>query len=76
VESSPFEREENNHDQDSIYTDEVHVDILTKFILTIAIIAVLPAAEVAPCLTTLTGTQGGPSVFNGLEGSGRTLIIR
>src|SRR6266852_2250656 len=32
------------------------------------------AAQAAPCLTvTLTGTQGGPSVFNGQAGAG-TLV--
>src|SRR5690349_1372615 len=32
------------------------------------------SAQAAPCLTmTLTGTQGGPSAFNGLAGAG-TLV--
>ena len=36
--------------------------------------AAAPAAEAAPCLiVTLTGTQGGPPVFNGLAGAG-TLV--
>jgi ribonuclease Z len=36
--------------------------------------ALTTAAQAAPCLTvTLTGTQGGPSVFNGLAGAG-TLV--
>src|SRR5690242_6820746 len=36
--------------------------------------AFAPAAQAAPCLiVTLTGTQGGPSVFNGLAGAG-TLV--
>ena len=48
--------------------------VATKFILTIAVIAAVPAAEAAPCLmVTLTGTQGGPSVFNGQAGAG-TLV--
>src|SRR5256886_7991720 len=34
----------------------------------------VPMAEAAPCLiVTLTGTQGGPSVFNGQAGAG-TLV--
>ena len=34
----------------------------------------LPTADAAPCLVvTLTGTQGGPEVFNGLAGAG-TLV--
>src|SRR6266850_3796255 len=37
-------------------------------------IAAVPMAEAAPCLmVTLTGTQGGPSVFNGQAGAG-TLV--
>src|SRR5438034_1599533 len=39
-----------------------------------ALSALTTAAQAAPCLiVTLTGTQGGPSVFNGLAGSG-TLV--
>src|SRR5947209_14678281 len=34
----------------------------------------VPTAQAAPCLmVTLTGTQAGPSVFNGLAGAG-TLV--
>src|SRR5437870_6968867 len=37
-------------------------------------IAAVPMADAAPCLmVTLTGTQGGPSVFNGQAGAG-TLV--
>src|SRR5437879_2484698 len=37
-------------------------------------VAPVPLAEAAPCLmVTLTGTQGGPSVFNGQAGAG-TLV--
>src|SRR5919197_3042530 len=37
-------------------------------------VAPVPMAEAAPCLmVTLTGTQGGPSVFNGQAGAG-TLV--
>src|SRR5437763_10391582 len=40
----------------------------------IVLAAVATTAQAAPCLTvTLTGTQGGPSVFNGLAGAG-TLV--
>jgi ribonuclease Z len=40
----------------------------------IALSALAPAAQAAPCLTvTLTGTQGGPTVFNGQAGAG-TLV--
>jgi ribonuclease Z len=40
----------------------------------IVLAAFTTAAQAAPCLTvTLTGTQGGPSVFNGLAGAG-TLV--
>src|SRR6266705_4868015 len=40
----------------------------------IALTAFTPAAQANPCLiVTLTGTQGGPSVFNGLAGAG-TLV--
>ena len=43
-------------------------------ILTLVGITAAPAAQAAPCLVvTLTGTQGGPSAFNGLAGSG-TLV--
>ena len=35
-------------------------------------VAPVPMAEAAPCLmVTLTGTQGGPSVFKGQAGAGR-----
>src|ERR671931_728134 len=37
-------------------------------------VAPVPMTEAAPCLmVTLTGTQGGPSVFNGQAGAG-TLV--
>jgi ribonuclease Z len=40
----------------------------------VVLAALTTAAEAAPCLTvTLTGTQGGPSVFNGQAGAG-TLV--
>ena len=40
----------------------------------VVFIALTTAAHAAPCLTvTLTGTQGGPSVFNGRAGAG-TLV--
>lgn len=39
-----------------------------------ALLALAPAAQAAPCLiVTLTGTQGGPSVYGGLAGAG-TLV--
>jgi ribonuclease Z len=39
-----------------------------------AFICTVPAAQAAPCLlVTLTGSQGGPGVFNGLAGPG-TLV--
>ena len=48
--------------------------VVTAFLLTIAVMAAAPTAEAAPCLiVTLTGTQGGPSVFNGQAGAG-TLV--
>jgi len=40
----------------------------------IVLAAFTTAAQAAPCMiVTLTGTQGGPSVFNGLAGAG-TLV--
>ena len=40
----------------------------------VVLAALTTAAQAAPCLTvTLTGTQGGPSVFNGQAGAG-TLV--
>jgi len=47
---------------------------VTGLILTLAVMAALPTAQAAPCLVvTLTGTQGGPQIFNGLAGAG-TLV--
>ena len=47
---------------------------LVMSILTLVGLAAAPAAQAAPCLiVTLTGTQGGPSAFNGLAGAG-TLV--
>jgi len=47
---------------------------VTGFFLTVAVMAAARAAEAAPCLiVTLTGTQSGPSVFNGQAGAG-TLV--
>lgn len=47
---------------------------LTAFMLIVGTTAVVPKAEAAPCLiVTLTGTQSGPPVFNGLAGAG-TLV--
>jgi ribonuclease Z len=51
-----------------------------RFLIAIALLSsiwlpvALPTADAAPCLVvTLTGTQGGPEVFNGLAGAG-TLV--
>ena len=48
---------------------------ISRIALAGAVLAAFPtAARAAPCLTvTLTGTQGGPSVFNGQAGAG-TLV--
>jgi ribonuclease Z len=48
---------------------------ISRIALAGVVLAVLtPAAQAAPCLTvTLTGTQSGPSVFNGQAGAG-TLV--
>ena len=47
---------------------------VTGFFLTVAVMAAVPTADAAPCLiVTLTGTQGGPPIFNGLAGPG-TLV--
>src|SRR5712691_5976463 len=47
---------------------------VTAFFLTMVLMAAAPTAEAAPCLiVTLTGTQSGPPVFNGLAGAG-TLV--
>jgi ribonuclease Z len=48
---------------------------ISRIALAGALFAVLTtAAQAAPCLTvTLTGTQGGPTVFNGQAGAG-TLV--
>jgi ribonuclease Z len=47
---------------------------VTAFMLIVGTTAVVPKAEAAPCLiVTLTGTQSGPPVFNGLAGAG-TLV--
>jgi ribonuclease Z len=53
---------------------------MKRFSIAVALVAgmglaaAVPMAQAAPCLmVTLTGTQGGPSVFNGQAGSG-TLV--
>jgi ribonuclease Z len=47
---------------------------VTGFFLTVAVMAAVPTADAAPCMVvTLTGTQSGPPVFNGLAGAG-TLV--
>jgi ribonuclease Z len=47
---------------------------IAAFILTVAGMAAVPTAQAAPCLSvTLTGTQSGPPVFNGIAGPG-TLV--
>ncbi len=44
------------------------------FLIGLSLAAITSAARAAPCMiVTLTGTQGGPSVFNGLAGPG-TLV--
>ena len=51
-----------------------HFSIAIALVGGMWIIAAVPMAEAAPCLmVTLTGTQGGPSVFNGQAGAG-TLV--
>ena len=48
--------------------------IAIAFVGCVWFVAPVPMAEAAPCLmVTLTGTQGGPSVFNGQAGAG-TLV--
>src|ERR671935_1626065 len=48
--------------------------IAIALVVSICSVAPVPMAEAAPCLmVTLTGTQGGPSVFNGQAGAG-TLV--
>ena len=51
---------------------------VAAFILTVTGMAAVPTAQAAPCLSvTLTGTQGGPPVFNGIAGPcGQFLRIR
>ena len=47
---------------------------VAAFILTVTGMAAVPTAQAAPCLNvTLTGTQSGPPVFNGVAGPG-TLV--
>jgi len=47
---------------------------VTAFVLTMAVTAAA-AAQAAPCLiVTLTGTQSGPAVFNGIVGSDLTSL--
>src|SRR5439155_27081704 len=48
--------------------------IVIALVVGMCFVAPVTMAEAAPCLTvTLTGTQGGPSVFNGQGGAG-TLV--
>jgi ribonuclease Z len=48
--------------------------IATAFVGGMCLAVAVPMAKAAPCLmVTLTGTQGGPSVFNGQAGAG-TLV--